>query len=108
MGCVTTAEAAAAQGLLLAGAAKQHTMVLLGRLGIVAPIGPDEREAATERFLRALGLDPIAVLGPEGWGSSAVASLAPPADDRADHHECDAREQDHRGQHVDLRRDPHA
>jgi len=64
MGCVTTAEAAAAQGLLLAGAAKQHTTVLLGRLGIVVPIGPDERDAATERFLCSLGLDPAAVLGP--------------------------------------------
>jgi hypothetical protein len=65
MNCVSTGEAAIAQGALIAYALKSPVHRWLARKGVVANPDPVRRDVRTIAFLRSLDLDPIEILGPD-------------------------------------------
>jgi hypothetical protein len=63
--CLTQAEHVAATAALAVALVRAPAHQALGRLGLVPEPDPVGRDARTVAFLRALDLDPVAVLGQE-------------------------------------------
>lgn len=81
MNCVTTAEAAVAQGAFVAYALKSPVHRWLARRGVLANPDPVGRDVRTIAYLRSLDLDPVEILGADvvetaaAWIPSAPVQL---------------------------------
>jgi hypothetical protein len=81
MNCVSTAEAAVAQGAVVAYALKSPVHRWLARRGVVANLDPVGRDVRTIAFLRSLDLDSVEILGSEvveaaiAWNPAGSAQL---------------------------------
>ena len=61
--CISSSEAYVAQAALIVAVFKQPVHRLLAEAGLVAPPDPVKQDVRTVAFLRALDLDPVAILG---------------------------------------------
>ena len=61
--CISNSEAYVAQAALVVAVFKQPVHRVLAEMGLVAPPDPVKQEVRTVAFLRALELDPVAILG---------------------------------------------
>jgi hypothetical protein len=74
--CLSQTEAIAANVAVTAALLKRPTHRVLADLGLVAPPDPVARDVRTVAFLRAIDVDPVAVLGADAVAGAAARVAA--------------------------------